>query len=403
MFRIFNMHTSNKYFIAILAILTAPLSGFAIDVYVPSLPAVSTYFHIAPSMAQLTISLYLIGFATVQLFIGSISDALGRKIVATIGFISFILLSLIITQINNIYFLILCRFLQGVAMGCVLTGVRASIADLFIDEEFHKYNGYLMLAWAIGPIIAPAIGGYLQHFFSWHASFYFLMIYAVLIFIPYFLFVPDTIKIKKEFNLNYMLTSYKQILSNKKYWAGSITCGCVYSIFLLFNMIAPFIIQNIFHYSVIAFGQIALLMGLAWFLGNLINRIFIRIDYKFKIKIALYVMITTIVITSLLSAVYFNIFMLTIPTFILLICGGLIFPNYVSANIQLFPEMAASAGALNGSILLAISAFTGSGLGTVLQSSYSSLPLDFGFMAFILISLVAYKIYTTKPRKLECV
>ena len=388
-----SINIKNKYLIATIAVLTAPLSGFAIDVYVPSLPEVSRYFHVMPSLSQLTISMYLLGFALIQLFIGSISDAIGRKKISVFGFVFFIILCLCITQTNSIVLLIFLRCLQGVAMGCTLTGTRASIADLFSGKEFHKINSYLMLFWAIGPIIAPAIGGYLQHLFNWHASFYFLMLYAILIFIPYLIFVPETIKQKKSFNVNHLFSSYKLILTDVTYWAGAISCGCVYAIFMLFNMIAPFVIQGTFHYSVVEFGHIALFMGLSWFVGNLINRIFIRTNYMHRIKIALWVMLITVIIAVIVSFNSFSVIIIVIPTAILLICGGLIFPNYISANVTLFPTLAATAGALTGSVILIITALVGSGLGGVLKSNTSLLPINLGFALLILVSVIAYKVY----------
>lgn len=383
----------NKTLIAVLVILTTPLAGFAIDIYVPSLPAISKYFNATISLTQLTVSSYLIGFASILLFIGSISDAIGRKKISVIGFLIFIGASFLIAQTSSIHMLILYRFTQGVAMGCLLTGARSTIADLFTGNEFRKVNGYFMLVWAIGPIIAPAIGGYLQSFFNWQASFYFLIIYGILIFIPYVILVPETIAQKKSFKLNHILISYKTILLDPSYLAGAISCGCLYSIIILFNLIAPFLIQNEFNYSVIEFGYIALLMGFAWFLGNLINSIFIHVSYKYKIKIALWVMSITMFSSLILNLFFFNLLILVVPTFILLLCGGLIFVNYSSSNILLFPKMSGSAMALNGCILLLIPAFFGSWLGDMLKFGDSALPLNLGFMLFIGITIIAYNIY----------
>ncbi|MCH9769652.1 MAG: MFS transporter, partial [Gammaproteobacteria bacterium] len=60
---------------------------------------------------------------------------------------------------------------------------RAIAIDIYKGAEFKKCVAYLAIAWALGPILAPAIGGYLQHYFSWRAPFYFLTAYGVIVFI----------------------------------------------------------------------------------------------------------------------------------------------------------------------------------------------------------------------------
>ena len=67
----------------LLASLTA-LGPMSSDMYVPSLPDISHSLHVPIAEVQLTISSYLVGFATGQIIYGPISDRLGRKLPADI-------------------------------------------------------------------------------------------------------------------------------------------------------------------------------------------------------------------------------------------------------------------------------------------------------------------------------
>lgn len=53
---------------------------FVTDFYLPALPALGTYFDTSASMAQLTLTVSMVGLATGQLFIGPLSDRYGRKL-----------------------------------------------------------------------------------------------------------------------------------------------------------------------------------------------------------------------------------------------------------------------------------------------------------------------------------
>jgi MFS transporter, DHA1 family, multidrug resistance protein len=68
-----------KRFWAAIVLIAIPLSGLSIDVFVPSLPAVTKYFQVEQSLVQLAISIYMLGFGLGQLFAGSVADSVGRK------------------------------------------------------------------------------------------------------------------------------------------------------------------------------------------------------------------------------------------------------------------------------------------------------------------------------------
>jgi len=54
------------------------LMGMGVDLYVPSLPAITNYFHVLPSLVQLTIALYIFGYGVGQSFLGILSDSLAH-------------------------------------------------------------------------------------------------------------------------------------------------------------------------------------------------------------------------------------------------------------------------------------------------------------------------------------
>jgi predicted MFS family arabinose efflux permease len=157
-------------------------------------------------------------------------------------------------------------------VGILITPIRAIIPDLFSGKKMQQMMTYMTTAWSIGPIIAPVIGGYLQHYFDWQANFYFLLIYSLLMFGLVVFFLPETSVHRHDFKLRVIFRNYKEILSSPEYLRNVFSNGLLYSIILLFAVISPFLIQNVLHFSTVQYGHITLFIGLAWFLGSIINK-----------------------------------------------------------------------------------------------------------------------------------
>ncbi|HEY7268588.1 MAG TPA: MFS transporter, partial [Dehalococcoidia bacterium] len=92
----------------------APLS---VDMSLPSLPAISEHFHSSDATVQLAVTLFLVAFASSQLFYGPTSDRYGRRPLLSIGLVVFILGSLLAFSATSIYMLLGGRVLQGLGGG----------------------------------------------------------------------------------------------------------------------------------------------------------------------------------------------------------------------------------------------------------------------------------------------
>jgi len=363
-----------RHWIAALALLVIPISGLSIDIYVPSLPAVSQYFHVNNAMAQLTITAYMLGLGIMQLFAGSLSDSYGRRIPFLISNFIFILATLAIPAVGNIHQLLLLRFLQGVAVAVMIVPMRSVFSDLYSGNEYHKMVSYMTMTWSIGPIIAPAIGGYLQAYFGWQANFYFLGAYAILAFVLNVFLLHETSRYRHQFNIYTIMERYIEILGNKNFLMSLALSGILYSIIILFTVVGPFLIQDVLHYSAIEYGHVALITGFAWFLSSTLNRLLITLSYETKVKAGftiLFVISVISLITNLLLPM--NIYTIVMPVIFLFLTGGMIFPNNFARAVSLFPTMTGSANALFGGCLFLMTSMS-SGLGALLKST-SNIPI----------------------------
>lgn len=357
-----------------------PLMGMGIDLYAPSLPWMTSALHATPALIKLTIAMYLFGYAIGPIFGGTFSDIYGRRPILILGAFLYLFACVIVLLLPAIHLMLGMRFLQGIGAGLMAVCFRAMMTDSYDSgKDIQKMGAQVSAAWAVGPIIAPFIGGYLQHYFGWEANFVFFIIYATIALLVGFL-IPETNQQKHFWNARHVLQQYRDILSHRIFWACVICMGAVYSMIVFFNVVGPFFIQNILHYNPVRFGYIALLMGFAFFLGNLLNRALVE-KYDLRQLMQVGIALSLLGFTVLLVLGYLfrvNLYAYIIPIFFSILCSALIFPNAMSTVTSLFPKMAGAAGAMVGLIFSGITA-----LATVFASylqSGTQVPVAYAYI-----------------------
>jgi DHA1 family bicyclomycin/chloramphenicol resistance-like MFS transporter len=164
--------------VILLGALTA-MGPVAIDMYLPSLPAIAVSLHASPGEAQATVSAFLAGMAVGQLFYGPASDRLGRKPPILLGTVIYVAASIVCAMAVSPAMLIGGRFVQ--ALGACAGGVvaRAVVRDRFSHTETARMLSLLMLIMGLAPILAPLLGGALLSFGGWRLNFWFMTAYGV--------------------------------------------------------------------------------------------------------------------------------------------------------------------------------------------------------------------------------
>lgn len=374
-----NTSSTNASIILILVMITTPLSGLSVDLYSPSLPAISDFFHVSHSSVKFTITAFILGFAIGQPFFGTFSDAKGRRLATLIGLSIFTLTSVIASLSTSVYMLITMRLLQGLAVSATSAVNKAIINDCFSGDDLHRASVYLVSAWVCAPVIAPMIGGYLQHFFGWRSNFYFFSGYGLICFVAALLFLKETNNNQLPFNFNHTLKNYQIMITHKKFLIGCIVMGFNYGLIILFNLFGPFIIIDILHHTSITFGHTAFIIGSALLLGTLSNRILIKkFDNKHILKMGIYGMfITSVVFYILGHFMPLNLYTITIPIFVIIVFMGWVQATLLVECLSIFPSQAGIAAASQGLIGLLLASLMSTLAGCVHVTSLTSLALTY--------------------------
>jgi DHA1 family bicyclomycin/chloramphenicol resistance-like MFS transporter len=155
----------------------APLST---DMYLPALPTVQNDLGISASVAQMTLTMTLIGMAVGQIFLGPISDRYGRKVPLLIGMILFTIATAGCVLAENIWLFLLFRFLAGFAGSSGIVIARAIARDVCEGAELTRFFAILMMVNGLAPILAPVLGGQILLFTSWRGVFIVLVVVGIL-------------------------------------------------------------------------------------------------------------------------------------------------------------------------------------------------------------------------------
>lgn len=213
--------------------------------FTPALPAIQSFFGVSVGQAQFTITAYLIGYAIGQLPYGPLANRYGRKTTLYIGISLAIIGSLLCAfsgAAHSLGLLIFARFLQALG-ACV--GLKISftmIADSYEQTGATKMISRIMIAFAIMPGIAVAIGGWLTQMFSWESCFYFLALFGLLI-LGLSTRLPETAKSLDRHALKVasILEGYAVKFKNKRLVLSGLMMGCGSAVIYVFASKSPFI------------------------------------------------------------------------------------------------------------------------------------------------------------------
>jgi MFS transporter, DHA1 family, multidrug resistance protein len=174
-------------------VLVTGVGPLATDAYLAGLPKVQHDLHTSSTVAQLTMTAFIIGLAVGQLVFGPISDGVGRRRLMLLSAATFAVASLCCAVAAQPWLLVAARLVEGVAGGSGVALGRAVISDQHEGAAAATRYGTLISITLIGPVIAPAIGGVILAVGSWRTVFWLLTAVGVAMVGAIWFGVPETL------------------------------------------------------------------------------------------------------------------------------------------------------------------------------------------------------------------
>jgi len=369
---------------------------FASDMFVPSLPHMTSYFSVDSGTARLTLSTFLISLAFSQLLYGPASDRFGRKPIILIGIIIYIIGSIVCLTSLSMNMLLIGRIVQGLGVGALMTLSRTIIQDSTTKEQFVKLVSILSIFFLIAPASAPLLGGILQTYFDWRASFVFMLIFGLSLFLIITLLLKETHKHKnpKALHLNSLHTNYSAILKNIDFLVMCYTMVAGLAGLVVFYTIGPFLLTNKYHVSPMTFGIFSVVIVSAAILGRIISSTYLMKHYSTE-KILILGLILMFIGSIILIISGFtgtsSLFIIIFSMCFYSIGGCLVAPIASTNALSMFPKNAGAGGAMYGFLQMG-GLFVSSYFAAMVPTS----EIDLAIILFILSSSALIIFYTRR-------
>ena len=173
------MHSAHYFRNALILGLITAIGPFAIDMYLPALPAIGQDLAADPETVVLSLTAFFISFGLFQMVFGTIADVYGRKAPLYFGLTIFFLSSIGCAFATSIEALIALRFLQGIGGAASIIVPRAIVRDMYSGIEEVKMMSMLMLVFSVSPLLAPLAGSFVVEAGGWRAIFWTMTAIAI--------------------------------------------------------------------------------------------------------------------------------------------------------------------------------------------------------------------------------
>jgi Bcr/CflA subfamily drug resistance transporter len=317
--------------------------------FVPSLPYMAVDLNTTIHFVKSSITFYFLGLGISPLLFGPYSDRFGRRKMllfsASVGLIG----TIFAIFSGSMTSFLLARCVQGIGLGMAVALTRTIARDLYQGTKLAEVASVISLCVALGPAIAPVLGGYIQHSLGWRYIFIAISGYIAIVTALIFIWMPETAKTldRKATKFKVAVANYKKVMSNSAFM-GFVICSCMtVGSTLIYFTLSPFILQVTYHFTPVQYGWVAAAITFMTVLSRGINVALVRqFSAKQCIQFGLVFMSLSAIIMLVLGLMSVHSpFSLILPMMLFILGAGFILSNALSGALQPFHNMAGVAAA----------------------------------------------------------
>lgn len=376
------------------------LSPTTESMYSSALPNLSKYFHISANTAQLTSTLYFLGFAFGILSLGRLSDVWGRRSVVLFGITLYVVSSVASIFAVNVEMLMCSRFLQafGASVGSVIG--QAMARDSYQGSEL-SYVYTSIAAWlAFLPSVGSSIGGYIVEYSGWKYIFLFLSILYSIMLLIYYKLLPETNPYISSAKNHQYLEVIKVVISDKSVLAYAFIIGAFNGMMFGFLIEAPFILIDKVGISPSLYGKLTILLALSSVFGSVLGSYLIKKKHVNDKKIMKLGLVGSLIGCSMLVLTTYGIAenglsknlivaMIFIPMMIHMVGHNLLIPITLRYALEDYAKVTGSAGSIFGTLYYLLLAI----ITVIISKLHSYTSINFAVLFWLLSFCSAIAVY----------
>jgi len=230
------------------------------DAYLPALPHISRALNAGNHLAQLTLTVFFLGNATMQLLLGPIADKYGRcRLLQWSGGI-FLASTLYCALSMNIHLFLVARFLQGAAVTGMIISGYGTIHAMYDRNQSIKILAWMASITVLAPALGPLFGAVVLNLAGWRSIFLVLTIWAAVALFFLVRKMPETLGEPIDINIGEMGKRYFSLLKHAPFLRPVLALTMLFSAMIAWIAAGPFLIMQHFGYSAISFGVLQVLV-----------------------------------------------------------------------------------------------------------------------------------------------
>ena len=378
----------------------ASITALTMNMFIPSLPAMTEYFHTEYRIMQLSVAVFMAANALVQLFVGPISDRFGRRPVLIVGLSVFVLASLgCVLAPTATSFLVFRAIQAAVVVSMVLS--RTIVRDMYDHNKAASMIGYVTMFMSIVPMVTPAIGGFLDEHLGWHSNFW-VLVFSGIVVLALVLFDCGETNQHKSASFRDQFASYPELFSSPRFWGYSLAATFASGAFFAYLGGSPFVGTVVFGLSPSALGIFFGAPSVGYLVGNGITGAMAgKVGINRLIVLGTLLTMTAVAIPLVLTVTgQINHFTFFGPMILLGFGNGLVIPNATVGILSVRPKLAGTASGVGGALMIGGGAGLSALSGSLLKPGIGPGPLLWIMLAVTVLGLLSILFVIWRERSL---
>ena len=350
--------TTPWLFLAVLVAATS-LGPLAMQIFLPSLPAIQADLGVPAALAQMVFSLSMAAIAISMLVYGPLSDRFGRRPVLIVGLALFMCGSLIATVAPGIGWLIVGRTIQAIGGAGAMAITRTMVRDIYGRERSAAMIAYLTMAMVVAPMLAPAIGGYLNDLIGWRANFAFVGLVGIAVTVLATVHLRETHTDRVALpGIGSMIAVFGALMRMPTFRGFAFHGAFSIATFFSFAAGAPYVVIVVMGEPASVYGAFFIIVSAAFMVGNFAaGKISERVGIERMVLVGSWIGFSGTVLCLICILIFgWTPSALFIPGTVLAFGNGLAMPNSMAGAISVDPRNAGAASGLMGFLQMLMAA-----------------------------------------------